>query len=152
MGFEVVLGALIAWAVGKARRAGKTLDGVADEVVDAAAAKARAKVLELVLGKVGTDSAVAKLDEEVTASGQVSKLTRTRVELAVTAAGQDDPDFAAALTAAVAEVERHGGVVAAHGGTVITGTAATSGSGDAFGAVGSVTKVAMPDPQRPGRD
>lgn len=151
VGFEVVLGALIAWAAGKARRAGKTLDGVANEVVDAVAAKARAKVLELVLGKVGTDSAVEKLDAEVAAFGEVSKLTRDRVKLAVTAAQHDDPDFATALAAAVAEAERHGGVVATQGGTVITGSATTTGSGDAFGAVGSVTKVVAPDPRTPGR-
>ncbi|WP_410643261.1 hypothetical protein [Amycolatopsis sp. lyj-346] len=151
MGFEIVLGALIAWAAGKARRAGRTLDGVTDEVVDAVAAKARVKVLELVLGKVGTDSAVATLEAEVAASGEVSELTRTRVELAVTAAQRDDARFAAALAAAVVEAGRRSGAVATHGGTVITGTATTTGPGDAFGAVGSVTKVVAPDPRPPGR-
>ncbi|MFJ7211483.1 hypothetical protein [Amycolatopsis sp. NPDC098790] len=151
MGFEVVLGALIAWAAGKARRAGKTLDGVANDVIDAVTAKARARVLKLVLSKIGTDSALVKLEAEVAAIGEVSELTRTRVELAVTAAQQDDPDFAAALATAVAEAERHGGMVATQGGTVITGTATTTGPGDAFGAVGSVTKVVAPGPRTPGR-
>ncbi|MEV4052719.1 hypothetical protein AB0J55_16180 [Amycolatopsis sp. NPDC049688] len=151
MGIEVVLGALIAWAASKARRAGKALDGVTDEVVDGLAVKARTKILELVLGKVGDTPAVKALEAEVATGGEVSELTRTKVELAVTAAERDDTQFAQALQAAVAEALSHGGTVAMPGGTVITGTASTSGSGDAFGAVGAVYKGQAPDPQQPDR-
>lgn len=149
MGFEIVLGALIAWAAGKARRAGKQLDGVVDEVVDAGAAKAREKVLGVVLGKLESDTAVQKLQAEVAETGEVSELTRNRVELTVQAAEQEDERFAAALQSALAEA--HGGVVAMPGGTVIQGTATTTGSGDAFGAVGTVIKGQAPDPHQPGR-
>jgi hypothetical protein len=151
VGVEVVIGALIAWAAGKARRAGKTLNGVADEVVDAGVATIRAKILKLVLGKLGDDSAVRKLEVEVAETGEVSELTRNRVDLAVRAAEQDDDQFAAALKAALAEAQLHSATVATHGGTVITGTATSSGSGDAFGAVGNVTKVQAPGPHQPGR-
>jgi hypothetical protein len=37
MGPEVAVGMLIAWVIAKARQAGKQFNGVADQVVDAAA-------------------------------------------------------------------------------------------------------------------
>ncbi|MER6669204.1 hypothetical protein ABT256_31940 [Amycolatopsis japonica] len=151
MGIEVVLGALIAWAASKARRGGKALDGVTDELVDGLALKARTKLLELVLGKVGNTPAVKALETEVATTGEVSELTRTKVELAVTAAERDDTQFSQALQAAVAEAMSQGGTVAVLGGTVITGTATTTGAGDAFGAVGTVNKAQAPDPHQPGR-
>ncbi|MEA5366217.1 hypothetical protein VA596_42275 [Amycolatopsis sp., V23-08] len=153
MGIELVVGALFAWAVGKARRAGKVLDGVADEVTDAAAARAREKILEAVLGKLGTDPAVRKLETEVAESGEVSERTRRRVTDAVEDAVEDDESFAAQLASAISEAEHHPSLVAAQGGIAVSGMANASGQGSiAIGAAGrDVTVHQPPDPHRPGR-
>jgi hypothetical protein len=148
VGVEVVIGALIAWAVGKARRAGKALDGIADDVVDAGAAKVR----DVVLAKLGDDSAVRKLAEEAAETGEVSERTRTRVALAVEDAADEDDRFAAALEAALAEASRSGGVVATHGGTVVSGSAQARDHGIAIGGVGRDAHIGQPrDPQAPDR-
>ncbi|WP_206786660.1 hypothetical protein [Amycolatopsis sp. MtRt-6] len=148
VGVEIVIGALIAWAVGKARRAGKALDGIADEVVDAGAAKVR----DVVLAKLGDDSAVQKLAAEAAETGEVSERTRTRVALAVEDAADEDERFAAALEAALAEASRPGGVVATDGGTAVSGTAHAHDQGIAIGAVGRDVHFGQPrDPQAPDR-
>lgn len=152
MGFEVVLGALIAWAVAKVRRAGKTLDGVADEVVDAAAARTRDKIRDVVLAKLAGDSAVRKLEEEVAETGEVSERTVRRVRDAVEAAADDDARFRAELEAAIAEAQQHGGSVAMHEGRIVHGTAQASGGGIAVGAVGGDANVGQPPgPRQPDR-
>jgi hypothetical protein len=74
MGLEVAVGFLIAWAVGKARRAGKQLDGVADQVVDASAVRLR----DVLLRKLGGDSAVQRLQLEAAEGGDVSDRTKQR--------------------------------------------------------------------------
>jgi hypothetical protein len=152
MGLEVVVGLVIAWVVGKARRAGRQLDGVADEVVDASAVRVR----ELVLGKLAGHSVVQRLEREAERAGEVSDGTRQRLTHALEDAVEEDPQFAGALQAAVAEAEKHGGLVATHGGTVVSGSVSASGAGSAaFGAVGSIGDNARfgqaPDPHRPGR-
>ncbi|HET6710354.1 hypothetical protein [Amycolatopsis sp.] len=147
VGVEIVIGALIAWAVGKARRAGKALDGIADEVVDAGAAKVR----DVVLAKLGDDSAVQKLAVEAAETGEVSERTRTRVALAVEDAADEDEQFAAALEAALAEANRSGGVVIC-GGTTVSGTATAHDQGIAIGTVGHDVHFGQPrDPQAPDR-
>jgi hypothetical protein len=153
LGVEVVLAALVAWAVGKARRAGKVLDGVADEVVDAGAARARDKVREVVLGKLGADPAVRKLEAEVVETGTVSERTRRRVTDAVEDAAESDETFAAQLRTALAEAQQHSGPVATHGGTAVAGTATATGQGSiAIGAVGRDVHLGQaPDPHRPDR-
>ncbi|WP_410614038.1 hypothetical protein [Amycolatopsis sp. lyj-109] len=146
VGVEVVIGALIAWAVAKARRAGKALDGIADDVVDAGAAKVR----DVVLTKLGGDPSVQKLAAEVAETGKVSERTRTRLELALEDAIDDDAQFADALKNALAEVHPQGGVVASHGGTAVSGTAEAHGHGIAVGAVGHDVHFGQPrDPQAP---
>lgn len=149
MGLEVAVGFLIAWAVGKARRAGKQLDGVADQVVDASAARLR----DVLLRKLGSDSAVRQLQLEAGESEQVSDRTKRRVTLALEDAMEQDAQFAAELTSALAEAEKHGSLVATHGGTVVHGTATASGQGStAIGAVGrDVTVGQAPDPHQPDR-
>ncbi|WP_143264021.1 chromosome partitioning protein [Amycolatopsis kentuckyensis] len=149
MGVEVVLVALVAWAVGKARRAGKTLDGVVDEVIDAGAARARDKVRDVVLNKLGSDSAVKKLETEISETGQVSERTQRRVTDAVEDAVEDDESFAAQLKAALTEAEQYPALVATQGGTVVSGTATASGQGSvAIGAAGRDATVMQPrDPR-----
>jgi hypothetical protein len=148
VGVEVVIGTLIAWAVGKARRAGKALDGLADEVVDAGAAKVR----DVVLAKLGDDSSVRKLAEEAAETGEVSERTRKRVALAIEDAADEDRQFAEALEAALAEAGRHGGAVASHGGTAVSGNAEARDHGIAIGGVGRDVNFGQPrDPQAPDR-
>jgi hypothetical protein len=149
MGVEVAIGALIAWMVSKARRAGKTLDGVADEVVDAGATRLR----DAVLGKLGDDSAVRKLHTEITETGAVSDRTHRRVIDAVEAAADEDDIFRKDLAAAIEATQQQGGLLATHGGTGVSGIAYATGQGGvAIGAVGHDAKLGqMPDPHRPGR-
>ncbi|OLR93765.1 hypothetical protein [Actinokineospora bangkokensis] len=98
MGVEVVVGMLIAWVAAKARRAAQRADGVVDDAID----KGVEKVGELVLGKLGGDSAVEQLQLEA-AGGEdrVDELTKQRVDLSLQAACKSDPEFAARLAEAV---------------------------------------------------
>ncbi|WP_410596215.1 hypothetical protein [Amycolatopsis sp. lyj-23] len=139
IGVEVVLGALIAWAPAKARRAGKALDGIADEAVDAGAAKVR----DVVLKKLDGDPSVRKLAAEVAETGEVSERTRKRVELALEDAVDEDRQFADALKTALAEA-RSSGTAASHGGVAVVGTAEARDHGIAFGAVGRDVHVGRP--------
>ncbi|MGW5740783.1 hypothetical protein [Amycolatopsis sp. NPDC003861] len=134
MSVELVLGALIAWAAAKARRAGKALDGVVDVAIDASAARAQDKVRDIVLGKRESDSAVKsavqRLETEVAKDGIVSPRTRQRVSDAIGyAADDDDPEFATALNAALDEAAKHPSLVAAQGQNAVSGTATASGQG-----------------------
>ena len=149
MGLEVVVGFLIAWVVGKARRAGKQFDGVADQMVDASAVRLR----DVLLRKLGSDSAVQRLELEAAESGEVSDRTRQRVTLALEDAVEQDTEFADELTAALAEAEKNGGLTATSGGTVIIGTANATGTGSiAIGAVGRDASLRQsPGPHQPDR-
>ncbi|GLY42502.1 hypothetical protein Amsp01_085250 [Amycolatopsis sp. NBRC 101858] len=145
MGLEVAVGFLIAWAVGKARRAGKQLDGVADEVVDASAVRLR----DVLLRKLGKDSAVEQLQLEAARPEGVGDRTAQRVKLALEDAVEQDRGFAAELESALAEAEKSG---SAAGGPVVSGTATASGGGIAIGAVGRDANFGPPpDPRRPDR-
>jgi hypothetical protein len=149
MGLEVAVGFLIAWAIGKARRAGKQLDGVADQVVDASAVRLR----DVLLRKLGGDSAVQRLQLEATETGEVSDRTQQRVTLALQDAADQDEQFADELRDALAQAEKNGALVATSGGTVISGTANATGTGNiAIGAVGRDANLGRtPDPHRPDR-
>jgi hypothetical protein len=114
MGLEVAVGILIAWVVSKARRAGKQFDGVADQVLDATAIR----VKDLLLTKLGADSAVHQLQLEAAEKGEVSDRTRKRVEMALDEAVEQDSDFATELKSALTTA---GSVVATDGGIVVTG-------------------------------
>ncbi|MFI9453536.1 hypothetical protein [Amycolatopsis sp. NPDC052450] len=145
MGLEVVVGFLIAWAVGKARRAGQQLDGVADQVVDASAARLR----DVVLRKLGADSAFERLQLEAGQPEGVSERTTQRVTLALEDAVEQDADFATDLKAAIAEAKKSG-AVASFGGTVVNGPVTASGHGIAIGAVGRDANMRpAPDPRHP---
>lgn len=97
----VVAGYVIAWVVRKTRRVADRLDTEADAASDAGLDKLRA----VVAAKLDRDPVLEDLDEEAAAEGgQVSELTRQRVELAVTAAARRDEEFGQAVTELVAQL------------------------------------------------
>ncbi|MER7859693.1 hypothetical protein ABTX61_11350 [Amycolatopsis japonica] len=149
MGLEVVVGFLIAWAVGKARRAGKRVDGVTDQVIDATAARLR----DVLLNKLGGDSAIQTLQLEADESGEVSDLTQQRVTLAIEDAVKRDTQFASELRSALAEAEKGGSLLAASAEQAVSGSATATGSGGvAIGIVGrDATFGNNPDPRGPDR-
>lgn len=151
MVIEVAVGYVIAWVVGKARRVGQRADGVVDQALDAGVDR----VVQVVRGKLGGDSAMQRLQVEAAESGEVSDRTRQRVALALADMVEQDRSFAEELRAAVAEAQRAAGpAVAAQGGVAVTGGVSATGSGVAIGGVtgGTVSLgSAPPDPQAPGR-
>ncbi len=150
---EVALGLVLAWVVAKTRRIAVRADGIVDSALDAAVDR----VGEVVMAKLGSDTAVQRLQiEAAKESGEVTDRTRDRVKLALADAVDDDPDFAQELAAAVAAVDKAGGAgaVAGPGGIVITGGVHAHSSGPAFGAVtGGTINLNHPaqDPPQPGR-
>lgn len=150
----VVAGYVIAWAVRKARRVGGRLDAEADGVIDAGLDQLH----EVVAAKLSGHPVLAELAEEAQAAGEggeVSDLTRQRVELEVAAAARKDDSFARAVTelaARLQEAERAAGtpVIASHGSAVFTGNAdaKAEGGGIAIGQVAGGVRIspAPPDP------
>jgi hypothetical protein len=153
MGPEVAVGMLIAWVIAKARRAGQQFDGVADQVVDAAAKRVR----DLLLRKLGSDSALSQLQLEGEQTGKVSNRTRQRVELALEDALEKDVQFAVELRLALVEATKAQGKAGVVLGTnLVSGTAAASGDGSsAIGAIGfvagGVSSGQASDPRLQGR-
>jgi hypothetical protein len=155
----VVAGYVIAWAVRKARRVGGRLDTEADAVIDAGLDQLH----EVVAAKLGGHPVLAELVEEAETAGDtgdVSGLTRQRVELELAAAAAKDDVFARAVTqlaVRLRDAEQTAGraVAAGPGSVVFTGGArakAKSG-GIAIGQVGGDVNVGRDpsDPPVPGR-
>lgn len=147
---------VIAWVVRKARRAGGRLDAEVDTVIDAGLDKLH----EVVAGNLGSAQVLADLAEEADSEGQVTELTRQRLELEVTAAARKDDGFAQAVTHALAQIraaEQKAGaqVLAGSGSRVFTGDVLIEGTsgGLVFGQVGGDvhTGGAGQDPSEPGR-
>jgi hypothetical protein len=126
-GIEVAVGFLIAWFARKAGRAGKKIDGMTDEALDAGLDR----LGELVTRKLGNDTALTQLEAEASA-GEVAPRTETRVQLALEEAAEKDSAFATGLNAAVATLQptigvaiardlraEHGSIGVVTGGTVI---------------------------------
>ncbi|MFD5633543.1 hypothetical protein ACFWJM_05275 [Streptomyces sp. NPDC127077] len=160
----VVAGYVIAWAVGKARRAAGRLDAETDAMMDAGLDRLHT----VVTAKLGAHPALDHLAAEAAADdGQISDLTRKQVESAVTDAAHEDDEFAQEITELGVELgaaKRDGGVsvVAGAGSTVFTGDSHPRASGDginiAFGQVGGTVSLdgvaadgQRPDPPEPGR-
>lgn len=100
-GVEVVVGFLIAWVARRAGHVGDRIDEMADNALDAGLGRLRA----LVGTKLRDDPALAALEHQAsTRDGDVRATTRERVRLALADAVEDDPDFAAALDKAVADL------------------------------------------------
>jgi hypothetical protein len=149
----IVVGYVIAWAVRKARRVGGQLDAEVDQTLDAGLERLH----ELVTSKLAGDPALRELQDEA-ADGQVTDLTRQRIELSVQAAVAKDEAFAKAtaqLLEAVETARRSAGPVA-----LGPGAAAVAGDVDIHAESGSAAAWSMgnvqlgsppPDPPSPGR-
>ena len=147
---EVVVGFLIAWAVGKARRIAARANGLVDTVMDASVDR----LARVVGDKLGTDASLEQLQIEASERGEVSPRTSTRVELALEHAAEEDAEFAERLRTALAEVQETQADGAAARGVTVTGGVHALHSGVAIGGItgGSVSfNQAPPDPHRPER-
>lgn len=100
-GVEVAVGFLVAWLVRKAKRVGQRADAEVDQALDAG----MDKLHELVVGKLGTDTAVVKLHKEIETTGAASDRTRDRVTAAIEDTVEADPEFGARLDALVAQLQ-----------------------------------------------
>lgn len=89
----LVVGYLVKWVTDKARRIGKRVDDGVDHILDASVDE----LVRLVLNKLGEDQAVAQLQEDAT-NGVDNERTRTRVQLALEEATEQDTEFADQLT------------------------------------------------------
>jgi hypothetical protein len=153
IGLDVVVGFLVAWVVRKARRVAGRVDAEIDQALDASLDRLH----EVVVGKLGGDPSVEKLQAEVEKSGTASPRTQDRVRLALEDAVEEDSDFAAALEAALSRVQTAlgaGGARAGHQGVAISGDVRADHGGVAFGGVtgGSVwLESERRDPSSPGR-
>ncbi|TWG03733.1 hypothetical protein FHX80_112168 [Streptomyces brevispora] len=138
MGMEVVVGMLIAWAAGKARRAGTELNGITDRALELTAQR----LWDLVEAKLGTDPAIQRLVSESQQNGDATPSARTRAETALQDAADHDPRFAAALEAIVSSQASGGDTTAATGvpsSSVQAGGAAITGT--VFGNIKANNKV-----------
>ena len=154
-GLELVVGYLIAWSVGKARRAGARLDDDVDLVIDVELDRLH----DVVVAKLGADPALNKLEQAVAATGEVSERTRRRVADALADAADDDHEFAATLAALLSELQRVGAAAPA---VPASGDRSAAVGRDAHATAdhGSVAALTMGDvtqggppagPPRPGR-
>ncbi|PZS37040.1 MAG: chromosome partitioning protein [Pseudonocardiales bacterium] len=156
VGVELVAGYLVARAVVRARRVAQRLEGEVDQVLDAGLDRLH----EVVAVKLGGDPALAELQEEAIAGGEVRDQTRHRVALAIQAAAASDPAFNQAVEQALIELTAvesatTGRVWAAGERTVAVGrdvdVRAEGGSAAAL-TMGEVTVgVTSVDPTQPGR-
>ncbi|MFJ4899976.1 MULTISPECIES: hypothetical protein [unclassified Streptomyces] len=138
MGMEVVVGMLIAWAAGKARRAGRELNGVTDRALELTTQR----LWDVVEAKLGTDPAIQRLVSESQQNGDPTPSARTRAETALQDAADHDPRFAAALEAIVSSQAGGDGTTAATNGpssSVQAGGAAITGP--TFGNIKANTKI-----------
>jgi hypothetical protein len=102
VGLELVGGYLAAWAVRKARRVGKGLDEDTNEIIDAGLDRLHYAITV----RLGTDPALARLEDEAARGAEPGERTLRRVQDAVEEAVGEDPDFAATVQAILAELEK----------------------------------------------
>jgi len=128
----LAIGYLTAWAVRKARRAGRRLDTIADETVDAGLDRLDG----LVRSKLACHPALKDLDDEAAAvanngpvdgESQVSELTRQQLELSLVAAASKDQDFARQLVSVLADLQTAESDHSQIGGITMTATASGHG-------------------------
>jgi hypothetical protein len=75
----------------------------------------------VVVAKLGGDPALARLDAEASATGQVAERTQARVRLALEDAAADDVEFAQRLDEAVQQAQPSGTGTAANNRGVVVG-------------------------------
>jgi hypothetical protein len=102
IGIEVAVSLLVAWAIRKASRAGRRADQIVDDAIDTSLDH----VHEVIIGKLGGDSSLTKLEAEAADAGEVSERTRSRVQLALEDATEEDSEFAKRLDAAVKSAQQ----------------------------------------------
>ncbi|NUS43097.1 MAG: hypothetical protein HOQ24_05340 [Mycobacteriaceae bacterium] len=90
---DIVVGFLIAWAAGKARRVGRTVDGLTDAALDAAAER----VWAAVAAKLGADPVIRELVAEAEQTGQAAENVQAAAVRVLEQAASADPAFSAAL-------------------------------------------------------
>ncbi|WP_404867774.1 hypothetical protein ACI1MP_04580 [Kitasatospora griseola] len=151
-GVEIAVGYVFAWAVRKARLVAGRADGEVDRVLETG----MDRVHDLVTTKLGQDPALTKAVAEAGAETAVlSANTRQWLALSLNDRAEQDPQFAAALLAAVQAVqnaERSAGVSASGDGIAVGGpvtiNATGAGSVAAMRIDGPVT-VGVPAPTPP---
>ncbi|MFI9255204.1 hypothetical protein [Streptomyces sp. NPDC053069] len=120
-GVEIAAGYVFAWAVRKARLIG----GRADSEVDRALEAGMDRLHNVVSGKLGQDPALRRAQEEAEEGREeLSERTRRRLADSIDEAAERDQDFAAALKAAIEEVqavERVAGITTASDNGIIIG-------------------------------
>jgi hypothetical protein len=148
-GLELVVGFLIAWAARKARRVGERVDAEADRLLDVGLDRLH----DVVVGKLGGDTALARLESEASEAGEASTRTKARVRLALEDVVEDDPDFAAQVQEALTQVQAVAGAHATAHGIAIGGDVRADTGGIAIGGVtgGRVSIGDRPDPPEPVR-
>lgn len=96
-GLEMAVGLLIAWFARNSGRGWPRLAGVTEEAMNAVLDKAH----DVIIRKLGEDSAITQLESEVAATGDAGTRTQTRVRLAIEEAAEQDKAFAAELESAL---------------------------------------------------
>lgn len=156
VGWDVVVGYLIAWGVSKARRVGKGLDNDVDLVVDSALERLHATVAD----KLGADPALAKLEQVAIAGDEIPERTLRRVvdALADAADGDGGADFRARIAAQLAELvdagARPAALASGERAVAVAGDLDVKAEGGSVAAVtaGDITLGSPPvDPSQPGR-
>jgi hypothetical protein len=131
-GLELVAGYPVAWGVRKLKRAGERLDEETDEVIDAGLDRLHDAIAE----KLGADSALVKLEADVSQGLEPSERTRQRVLDAVEDAAEGDPGFGAAVDALIARLEQAG-----HGAPSAAGIDLRGAKGVQVGSLNTQTNI-----------
>lgn len=123
-GLEVAAGLAAGYVWRKMRRVAGRVDGEVDATLDAGVDRLH----EVVVAKLGADTALVRLAEEARSGVEESSRTLERVRLAIEDAAESDRDFGAVLTRLVADLQAMGGktVVAGDGGAAVGGNVAIS--------------------------
>ena len=152
-GLEVVA----ALAAGYLWRKWRRVSGRADAEVDAVLDAGMDRLHRVVAARLGTDSAVVRLEQEARSGLEQNPRTLERVRLAIEDAADDDPGFREVLERLVAELqsaEKAGGVSAGDGGLAVGGDIhiAAEGGSVAGGVVNVEGGVSLGNPRVPGPD
>ncbi|WP_434444236.1 hypothetical protein [Lentzea sp. E54] len=99
---EIAVGLLVTWM---------TRSSISGRDLPNDQALALRTVHELVTAKLSGDPALKRLEVEASDAGEVRPRTRTRLEMALEDAAEDDRDFAKALEKAVSELRSKSGAV-----------------------------------------
>lgn len=143
MALELLAGYVVACLLRKLKRVATRTDEEIDHVVDTALDRLYAMVTE----KLGTDPALARLEEEAAEDGETPR-TRQRVALAIEAAAEADPEFASRLEELAASL-RQAGVQAGRYGVAAGGDVSIRASTHGVAAGVIHGSVSTGNPQAP---